>query len=273
MSYILKVLPIGQLQTNPFQPRDKIKSEDIAELAESIKTYGILEPLVVAHTPAGYQIIAGERRWRASKMAGLTEVPVHVKKTTPKQMLEMAVVENVQRTDLSALERAQAFQQLMVEFGLNHQQIANRIGKSDAYISNTVRLLKLPDAIKDSLAENQITEGHARALLSITDERIMMQCFRQVVKEKASVRRAEELARHHKQTNDLKTNPTALGAKSISEERVNKIREKVKTHFHSKSDFKLTRSARQTKLTIILKGNVAKTQADMERALEILSAN
>jgi len=111
-------LPTKQLQPNPFQPRGKIKTEDIQELAKSIKAYGVIEPIVIAQTPAGYQIIAGERRWRAAQLVGLEEVPVHIKKTTPKGMLEMALVENVQRIDLNALERAQAFQQLMRSFQL-----------------------------------------------------------------------------------------------------------------------------------------------------------
>jgi len=132
-------LPLNQLQPNPLQPRGKMSKEELEELVTSVKTYGILEPIVVAHTPAGYQIIAGERRWRAAKLAGLKEVPVIVKVTTPRGMLEMAVIENVQRVDLSPIERAQAFQQLLRDFKFSHQQIADKIGKSIAYISNSLR--------------------------------------------------------------------------------------------------------------------------------------
>jgi ParB family chromosome partitioning protein len=175
-----------------------MNKDELEELVSSVKLYGVLEPIVVAHTPAGYQIIAGERRWRAAKLAGLKEVPVIVKVTTPRGMLEMAVIENVQRVDLSPIERAQAFQQLLRDFKFSHQQVADKIGKSIAYVSNSLRLLNLPDAIKDGLAGGLISEGHARALASIEDERVMIECYKQILKESASVRRAEELVRRFK---------------------------------------------------------------------------
>jgi ParB/RepB/Spo0J family partition protein len=153
-----QTLPIDQLQTNPFQPREKVKKSELEELAKSIKTYGVLEPLVVAETPAGYQIIAGERRWQAAQLAGLKEVPVHVRKTTPQGMLEMALVENVQRQQLNPIERAQAFVRLTREFSLSSTDLSERIGKSPAYISNTTKLLELPDAITDGLIDGKITE-------------------------------------------------------------------------------------------------------------------
>src|SRR5687768_8958495 len=128
-------LDINLLEPNPLQPRGLITPESLAELAESIREHGILEPVVVAKTPAGFQIIAGERRWRASKLAGLKRVPVVMKETSPQGMLEMAIVENVQRQDLNPLERAQAYKRLMDEFGLANQEIAQRVGKSPAYIS------------------------------------------------------------------------------------------------------------------------------------------
>src|SRR3989338_2826455 len=144
-------LAADMLQTNPLQPRGLITPESLTELAESISEHGILEPIVVAKTPAGYQIIAGERRWRASRLVGLPKVPVIIRETTPQGMLEMAIVENVQRVDLNPLERAQAYRRLMDEFGLANQEIAGRVSKSPAYISNTIRLLTLPDALKDAL--------------------------------------------------------------------------------------------------------------------------
>ncbi|HOI05392.1 MAG TPA: ParB/RepB/Spo0J family partition protein, partial [Candidatus Woesebacteria bacterium] len=123
----IQKLPASQLQPNPFQPREKVKKEDLMDLIESIRIHGILEPLVVAETPAGYQIIAGERRWRAAKVLGIEEVPVYVKKTSPQGMLEMAIVENVQRTDLNPIERAQSFARLNREFGLSINELAKRI--------------------------------------------------------------------------------------------------------------------------------------------------
>lgn len=142
---IIKI-DVNELQANPLQPRGAITPESLVDLVDSIKEHGILEPLVVAKTPAGYQIIAGERRWRAAKLAGLTHVPAVIRETSPKGMLEMALVENVQRVDLNPLDRAKGFERLQSEFALSTTDIASRIGKSVAYVSNSLRLLTLPDA-------------------------------------------------------------------------------------------------------------------------------
>ena len=267
-------LPIKQLQPNPFQPRGKIKTEDIAELAASIKSYGIIEPIVIAETPAGYQIIAGERRWRAAQIVGLTEVPVHIKKTTPKGMMEMALVENVQRVDLNALERAQAFQQLMRNFNYSNSQLAEKVGKSPSYISNSIKLLDLPDAVTDGLIAGQITEGHARALSSIKDEAHVIKAFKIILKEHSSVRRAEELARRYRQdssptNNNLdKQNPIKIDEKVLKNWENN-----FKQFFHTKSGLKLTRSHRQTKVTITLKGSPEETQQDLEKIVDLAGKN
>ena len=162
-------LEIDALQANPLQPRGIITPESLVDLVDSIKEHGILEPLVIAKTPAGFQIIAGERRWRASKLAGMKTVPVIIKDTSPQGMLEMAIVENVQRSDLNAIDRAKAFERLLSEFTLSNSEIAQRIGKSPAYVSNSLRLLSLPDALKDGLLTGLITEGHDRALAAIDD--------------------------------------------------------------------------------------------------------
>ncbi|TXH03725.1 MAG: ParB/RepB/Spo0J family partition protein [Candidatus Moraniibacteriota bacterium] len=199
---------INLIQPNPLQPRGTIRPETVADLVESIKEHGILEPLVLAHTPAGYQIIAGERRWRASKIVGLTHVPVVIKETTPLGMLEMAIVENVQRTDLNPIERGKAFMRLLEEFHLSNSEIAKKVAKSPAYISNTLKLLELPDALKDGLIGGLISEGHARALASIEDTRLMIEAYKLVLREGASVRRAEEIARRLKKEFENKHNRT-----------------------------------------------------------------
>lgn len=266
----LRTLPIDHLQPNPFQPREKIKKEELTELTQSIKEHGILEPLVVAQTPAGYQIIAGERRWRASKEAGLTEVPVVIKKTTPKGMLEMAIVENVQRSDLNAMERAQAFIQLTRNFGYSQTEIATKVSKSPTYVSNTLRLLELPDAIKDGLIGGLISEGHARAISAIGDEKIMVECYKQVLKEGASVRRAEELSRHYKERHNLQKvqdNPNRV----TDDKLVNTWNEHLQHQFNTKAKVKLNRSERQTKVTVTLKGSPEKTQADLEKMMKLLT--
>lgn len=191
-------LETAMLQPNPLQPRGLISPESLTDLVNSIREQGILEPIVVAKTPAGFQIIAGERRWRASRILGLAKVPVIVKETTPQGMLEMSIVENVQREDLNPVERAQAYKRLIDEFGISVTEVAKRVGKSLPYISNTIRLLTLPDAIKDALAAGVITEGHVRPLISIGDPKLMLQAFKKILVEGISVRGAEEVARQLK---------------------------------------------------------------------------
>ncbi len=262
----LQYLPINDLQPNPLQPRGKITKDQLDELVVSVKSYGILEPIVVAHTPAGYQIIAGERRWRAAKEAGLKDVPVIIKTTTPKGMLEMAIIENVQRVDLSALERAQAFQQLTRDFGFTQAQIADKVGKSYPYVSNTLKLLSLPDAIKDGLVGGAISEGHARALASIDDERAMVDCYKILLKENASVRRAEELARRFKERIDEEQRATRGGRPSAFQaEEMQKWQEALQKAFSKKTQVKFTRSNRQTKVTLIFKGSPEEVQDELEK--------
>ena len=195
---------IDLLQPNPLQPRGQILPDSLVELAESIREHSILEPLVVAKTPAGYQIIAGERRWRAAKLAGLAKLPCVVRETTPQGMLEMALVENVQRVDLNPIERAQAYIRLIDEFGLTATEIGQRVGKSGPYISNTLRLLDLPDALKDGLLSNAITEGHAKALLGLEDINLMVNAYKVILSENLGVRATEELVRRMKAKADIK---------------------------------------------------------------------
>lgn len=267
-------LEIDELQANPLQPRGIITPESLVDLVDSIREHGILEPLVVAKTPAGYQIIAGERRWRASKLAGLKHVPVLIKETTPQGMLEMAIVENVQRSDLNAIDRAKAFERLITEFGLGNSEISQRIGKSPAYISNTLRLLSLPDALKDGLLTGLIAEGHARALAAIDDPKQIIEAYKIILKESGSVRRAEELARKMR---------TALGAPPqgskthpahIVSEETDKIRQKIEEFLGGKeegSQVKLSRSRAETRMTIVLKGNPEGTEDRLQKIISGLS--
>lgn len=188
-------IEVATLQPNPLQPRGLISPESLTDLVNSIREQGILEPLVVAKTPAGFQIIAGERRWRAAKVLGQERVPVLIKETSPQGMLEMAIVENVQREDLNPIERALAYKRLIDEFSLSVTDVAKKVGKSLPYISNSLRLLTLPDAIKDALSAGVITEGHVRPLISIGDNKLMLQAFKKILVEGISVRGAEEVAR------------------------------------------------------------------------------
>lgn len=266
-------LDINQLQPNPLQPRGAITPESLVDLVDSIREHGILEPLVVAKTPAGFQIIAGERRWRASKLAGLTHVPVIIRETSPKGMLEMALVENVQRVDLNPLDRAKGFERLMNEFGLTTSEIAVRIGKSVAYVSNSLRLLSLPDALKDGLLSGLITEGHARALAAIDDSNLMIEAYKIVLRESGSVRRAEELARRMKVKSNQEARKADEHIRVVSEE-IDRMQEEMEKALIVKSNgvetsrknsVKLIRSRRETRVLFILKGGLDETEDTLQR--------
>lgn len=269
-------LEINQLQPNPLQPRGSITPESLVDLVDSIREHGILEPLVVALTPAGYQIIAGERRWRASKLAGLTHVPVIVRETSPKGMLEMALVENVQRVDLNPIDRAKGFERLMNEFGLTTSEIAVRIGKSVAYVSNSLRLLSLPDALKDGLLSGLITEGHARALAAIDDASLMIEAYKIVLRESGSVRRAEELARRMKAQSNQLAKKMVSHVRIVSED-IDRIQAELLTSLSNddeeerkKTQVKLVRSQRETRVSFIFKGNVEETEEKLQRIYKSL---
>ena len=275
-------LAVEELQANPLQPRGHISPESLVDLVDSIKEHGILEPLIVAKTPAGYQIIAGERRWRSSKLAGLTHVPVIVRETTPKGMLEMALVENVQRVDLNALDRAKGFERLQIEFGLTTSEVAVRIGKSVAYVSNSLRLLKLPDALKDGLLSGLISEGHARALAAIDDNSLMVEAYKIILRESGSVRRAEEIARRmkHKTKQKPKQGDRTDQRRIVSDE-IDKIQEDLQVILSKKepkdanstkgTKVKLVRSTRETKLTFVFKGNPEATEKRLQSVYKTLS--
>ncbi|MBI5619990.1 ParB/RepB/Spo0J family partition protein [Candidatus Gottesmanbacteria bacterium] len=247
-------LEIDLIQPNPLQPRGLISPDSLHDLVASIREHGIIEPLVVAKTPAGYQIIAGERRWRASKQAGLTTVPVLVKETTSKGMLEMAIVENVQREDLNPIERAQAFQRLIEEFGLPLAEIAKRIGKSESYVSNTMRLLALPDAIKDGIISASITEGHARAIAGLGDVKLMVEAYKTILAESASVRRAEDLARRLKAQYDRK--PTQRVERIHSDE-LDAMAKEIAQAVNGL--VKITQSKVEARLVFVIRGNLETT--------------
>jgi len=188
-------IPVEKVSVNPHQPRQALDQESLAELAASIRTHGVLQPLVVTKVGDGYQIIAGERRWRAAQLAGMETVPVLIKESTPQQMLELALVENIQRADLNALEEANAYRQLMDEFGLTQGKVAEQVGKSRTTVANTVRLLKLPDEAKQALAAGHISEGHARTLLALPTIGMQRQALATIQKHGLSVRQTENLVR------------------------------------------------------------------------------
>lgn len=188
-------VPLVSISPNPHQPRSQIRDQELVELAASIEEHGIIQPLVVTESIDGYQLIAGERRWRAARVAGQSTVPVLVKDVAPSQVLELALVENLQRSDLNPLEEATAFQQLIDEFELTQKQIAQRVGKSRAAVSNTLRLLTAARSIQQALLDERITEGHARALLGLEATAAQESALSTVLKQGLNVRQTEQLVR------------------------------------------------------------------------------
>ena len=194
------------IKPNPNQPRTHFNEQDIKQLARSIEEHGILQPLLVSDKENGtYQLIAGERRWRAAKIANLEKVPALVRETNPQEILELALIENIQRADLSALEEAAAYQKLANDFQLTQQEIADRVGKSRTTITNTLRLLELPDKIQKSLDNNEITEGHARALLGLSNAEDMIQNLEVILSRNLNVRQTENIVKNQRLSNESHT--------------------------------------------------------------------
>ncbi len=193
----IKEVAVDEIIPNPYQPRRNLNQEELEELAQSIKEHGLIQPLIVKRDEESgkYQLIAGERRWRAAKMAGLNTVPVIVKEVSPRQMLELALVENLQRADLNPLEEAEAYRFLIEEFGLTQEEVAKRVGKSRAAVANTLRLLRLPSEAKKALIEGFISEGHARALLALPSPELQIKALEKIIKRGLNVRQTEELVK------------------------------------------------------------------------------
>lgn len=202
---VTREIPIDDIIANKRQPRRYFEEDALEELAESIKVHGILSPILVRPLSAGkFEIIAGERRWRAAKLSGLKTVPVSVKSVAGQESLELAIIENVQREDISAYEAALAYRQLVDEFGLNQEDVALRVGKTRTSISNTLRLLRLPARILNGLQEGSISEGHARALLSVGSEPRQLLIYDRILDEGLSVRDVEKLNATEKEEKERK---------------------------------------------------------------------
>ena len=188
---------VSRITPNPRQPRHHLEDGSLKELADSIREHGILQPLIVTFDPPSgqYTLVAGERRWRAARLAGLDEVPVIQRQVTGQQQLELALIENIQRSDLLPLETAEAYRNLNEEFGLTHEEIAARVGKSRVAVTNTLRLLNLPESVRQALAEGKISEGHARALLALDSPSAQAAVLRVILDKDLTVRQTEELVR------------------------------------------------------------------------------
>lgn len=189
------MVKVTSIEPNREQPRKDFNEEAMGELAESMKVYGVLQPLLVQKKGDYYEIIAGERRWRAAKLAGLKEVPVVIREYTKQQTMEIALIENVQREDLNPIEEAKAYQRLIQEFELKQEEIAARVGKSRVTITNSMRLLKLDERVQEMLIQNQITGGHARALLTVEDGELQYKLAGKIIAENLSVREIEKMVK------------------------------------------------------------------------------
>lgn len=195
VSELVNEIEIDKIDVNPFQPRTQFDEEALKELAESISKLGVIQPLTVRAVDGRYQLISGERRLRAAKLAGLKTIPVFIRTADDQGMLEMALVENIQREDLNAIEVAISYQRLIDECNLTQETLSERVGKKRATISNYLRLLKLPAEIQLGISQNLIGMGHARALITIEDPKVQLEIYHQTINEGLSVRRVEELAR------------------------------------------------------------------------------
>ncbi len=260
----LQELPIAAIRPNPYQPRDRFDEESIGALADSIREVGLLQPVLVRPAGDGFELIAGERRWRAAKRAGLQVIPALVRHTEDRKALEQALVENLQRDDLNPLEEAAAYQQMIEDFSMTHEQVAATVGKSRAGVTNTVRLLQLPPSIQLALREGQLSMGHARALLGSPDRAFQEAVARRIVKEDLSVRAVEEAVRARNdgaEPESARTAPTRMRPPGLLE-----FEETLGEHLQTRVKLRLGAGGKGT-LTIDFAG-----LEDLERIYRRMSA-
>lgn len=200
-------IPLSQLRANPYQPRKHFSEDAIKELSESIKEHGVIQPIIVRAVIKGHEIIAGERRWRAAQVAGLATIPAVVREFSDQQVMEIALIENIQREDLNALEVAQAYQAIMDQFSLTQEELSSKVGKSRSHIANFLRLLHLPDEIKEHVSRGTISMGHARAIAGLEDKSKKIDMTRKTIERGWSVRQLEEAIQALQQTEVKKKVP------------------------------------------------------------------
>lgn len=225
---------IARIQPNRFQPRQQFPEAELEELSQSIKEQGILQPILVREENDGYELIAGERRLRAAKRAGLTQVPVIIKRITDSKLLELSIVENIQRADFNPIEESEAYHRLITEFHLTQDEAATRVGKSRSTVANFLRLRQLPEAIRTSIQEGELSMGHARALLGTTNPTQQLAAWRSVVKKGLSVRETEDLMRALR---GEKKKPK-VGRKSAEDHYLLSLAEDLSRHFGTKVTIK-----------------------------------
>ncbi|SIO17908.1 ParB/RepB/Spo0J family partition protein [Algoriphagus halophilus] len=256
-------IPLDQIQVNPFQPRVHFDKDALSELSESIKVQGIIQPITVRKLDTNeYQLISGERRFQASKLAGLAQIPAYVRTANDQQMLEMALIENIQRENLNALEIAHSYQRLLAECDLKQEQLGDRVGKNRTTVNNYLRLLKLPPTIQAAIRDQQISMGHARALINIEDVDKQLAIFKKAVEEELSVRKVEALVKALNEGKPEKKSAPELDP--VKKYEISKIQQRLASHFGTKVSLKSNdKNKGEIKIPFT-------STSDLNRILEIL---
>jgi len=258
-------IPLDQIEANPFQPRSNFDQDALQELAESIKIQGIIQPITVRKlSDKRYQLISGERRLQASKLAGLDGLPAYVRTADDQQMLEMALIENIQRENLNAIEIALSYQRLLSECDLKQEQLGDRVGKKRATVTNYLRLLKLPPDIQIALRDNRISMGHARAIINVENIDLQLEIFKRTVKDDLSVRKVEELVR--KFTSDKGTDKSPVKEAAPVNKEIVHLKSQLSSHFGTRIEIKSdARHKGEIRIPFMSKD-------DLNRILEIINA-
>jgi ParB family chromosome partitioning protein len=263
-STLIDEIEISMIETNPWQPRTTFDEEALIELSNSIREVGIIQPLTLRKiSDDKYQIIAGERRFRASKMAGLTKIPAYIRESDDSNMLELALIENIQREDLDAIEVAVSYQRLIDECSLTQENLGERVGKKRSTVTNYLRLLKLPALIQKAIREREITMGHARAIINVEDPDTQIMLYKQIVKYDFSVRKIEEIVRKINNEGEEKKPEKSIKIPKFPEE-YEELKKHLSKHFESNVDFKMNNKG---------KGKIVipfKSEKDLERIIGVL---
>ncbi|MDP4096455.1 ParB/RepB/Spo0J family partition protein [Paenibacillus sp. P96] len=253
-------IPLGQLRANPYQPRKVFEEEAIKELAESIRQHGVIQPIIVRSVLKGYEIIAGERRFRASQYCGNTTVPAVVRNFTDQQVMEIALIENLQRENLNAMEVAVAYQGLMEQFSLTQEELSMKVGKSRSHIANFLRLLSLPDEVKDYVSRGTLSMGHARAIVGVKDEQVLKQLANQCIEQHWSVRELEEAVQN---LDRQKEDDQSKLKKKKKDPYIENVEESLRERFKTTVRIKHNKDKGKIELNYY-------SQQDLERLLELL---
>lgn len=255
-------IEIHRIHPNPKQPRKVFRQDDLESLARSLKQDGVIQPLIVSRDGDGYIIVAGERRWRASQIAGLTYVPVIIKEVTPEEMLRIAIIENVQRANLNVIEEAEAYATLIKDFGLTQEECAKRVGKDRTTITNFLRILSLPLQVQDDLMNDRFTMGHAKAFLALEDVPLILKARDMVLSKKLNVRQTEQLIRH------MKREEKALeveGEKSLANADLDYLADTLRSHLRTKVKLHGTGSRGRIEISFF-------SPAELERLLHLIGS-